>query len=561
VSANVAKQLSEIYSNYPLLNPLLSESEKQKTIDKVTKKMKPDEYMFECVVDHKGRGRKREYRVRWVGHGPEGDSWEPVKKVPELLVRHYHLWRSNKVKKADMVFESVDLSVPVTGPECPSDVDGVTPWLASLNAALVRDPFFRPILDFLRGFCTVLTSSQCACVAKICDVSGRLTYDDNRVCIPYVLVPDVIAWHHSAAYGAGHWGINRTLKSVSCRYFWPTLDEDVRTFVSKCDVCARRKRVYGHASKYTSSAFFGLPFDQVHLDFAGPFPITERGNAYVLLLVDRTTKYVCAWACKSASQEDVLSCFRDFVKTFGLPRRVYTDQGSHFTGELFTVLLEQLRVPHLVSAAYHPQANGIVERAVHSVKEQLAIMVGETGEEWDMCVDMVTYNINTTFAGAHGETPYYLVFGRDPLLPVDLLLCPDVSTADPPTHTLLAKLEERRVVLDRVLGTLNKQRQVMLDESVQKVPGGSHRFMEGDLVLLYAPLKTTPKALRLPWVGPYRITKVVSPTIVEVNAPVSRLRKGLVHVSRLKAYLGSTRPEDLTSERGRSQASAGGNLS
>jgi hypothetical protein len=106
----------------------------------------------------------------------------------------------------------------------------------------------------------------------------------------------------------------------------------------------------------------------------------------------------------------------------------------------------------------------------------------------------------------------------------------------------MKQLEARRVAVDHAMEQIRSQRKAFLNAHGTQPQFPGHRYREGDLVLIYAPLKQQPKGLRLPWVGPFRVTKITSSTIVQVNAPTSRLRRGLVHVSRLKPYRGALQP-------------------
>jgi hypothetical protein len=42
-------------------------------------------FVVEAIIDHKGKGAKRKYLVKWVGY-PNSDTWEPEKNLKNNIV-------------------------------------------------------------------------------------------------------------------------------------------------------------------------------------------------------------------------------------------------------------------------------------------------------------------------------------------------------------------------------------------------------------------------------------------------------------------------------------------
>ena len=108
-----------------------------------------------------------------------------------------------------------------------------------------------------------------------------------------------------------------------------------------------------------------------------------------------------------------------------------------------------MQTNHLVTAAYHPQCNGLVERYNHTFAEMLSMYVNSYHNDWDGLIDFVTFAYNTSRQETTGYSPFYLLYGREAVLPIDVALGnnPDLGLddGDPSdrVRTLTAKLSQR----------------------------------------------------------------------------------------------------------------------
>ena len=72
-----------------------------------------------------------------------------------------------------------------------------------------------------------------------------------------------------------------------------------------------------------------------------------------------------------------------FFSTFGLPKRIQSDQGSNFMSKIFAQVMAELNVAHHVSSAYHPESQGALERFHQTLKSMLRKYCMESTLEWD----------------------------------------------------------------------------------------------------------------------------------------------------------------------------------
>ncbi|OAE34649.1 hypothetical protein AXG93_4034s1020 [Marchantia polymorpha subsp. ruderalis] len=145
----------------------------------------------------------------------------------------------------------------------------------------------------------------------------------------------------------------------------------VQQLVSRCMICDRVK------------ASFNAPTPELHplpimglgyrwsLDSAGPLPLTQRYHRYVLVMVEHFSKWIELVSLPDKMSEGVAYAFLDRVlRHFGAPVEVLTDQRTEFQGE-FQVLCDKTLIDHRTKSRDHPEAYGLAERVVQTVKEAL----------------------------------------------------------------------------------------------------------------------------------------------------------------------------------------------
>ena len=200
----------------------------------------------------------------------------------------------------------------------------------------------------------------------------------NCICLIDTLLPMVVDWFHKAT--AHNTGITRLQETLRFHFYHPKLLAEVRSQVSRCDLCQcmkRGSRQYGLlAPREAKSA----PWSDVATDCIGPWVVELRGgrnySLRALTTIDLTTNLL---EIEPIVMQTVAECARAFengwLSRYPCPLRVIHDQGSEFMGSAFQDLLRRAGIKSVPTTARKPQGNSIIEAVHKSVGQVLHTLV------------------------------------------------------------------------------------------------------------------------------------------------------------------------------------------
>ncbi|KAJ8361726.1 hypothetical protein AAFF_G00429480 [Aldrovandia affinis] len=220
---------------------------------------------------------------------------------------------------------------------------------------------------------------------------------------------------------AGHQGQPRTLSLVRQRFFWYDVEKDVRSYVRNCARCVLSKTPEPAARAPLESITTSAPLELVCIDFWSAEDNNNK-SVDVLVITDHFTKLAHAFPCQDQTAKKVgKKLWDNFFCVYGFPQRLHSDQGANFQSELIAELLELAGVGQSRTSPYHPMGNGGTERFNRTLGGMLRSLPPRSKHKWPQMIQTMTFTYNCTQHETTGFAPFYLMFGRVPRLPGDLL--------------------------------------------------------------------------------------------------------------------------------------------
>nr|GEU63185.1 reverse transcriptase domain-containing protein [Tanacetum cinerariifolium] len=239
----------------------------------------------------------------------------------------------------------------------------------------------------------------------------------------------------------------------------------------------------------------------------------------------------------------------EFVKnldSFGAPRAIISDYGTHFCNDQFLKVMLKYEVNHHLSTAYHPQTSGQVEVSNRGLKRILERTIGENRASWLDKLEDALWAFRTAYKTPIGCTPYKLVYGKACHLPIELEHKAYWALKQANFNLTVAG-DHRKIQLNELneLHDHAYENSLIYKEKTKRIHDSKIKnrvFNVGDRVLLFnSRLKIFSGKLKTRWSGPFTITKVFPYGTVELSQAYGPNFK--VNGHRIKHYFGGDVPQ------------------
>jgi len=355
------------------------------------------------------------------------------------------------------------------------------------------------------------------------------------VVLPRAMREMILQEMHDSPMGGAHLGFEKTYARIREKFYWPKMMTEIKRYCSACESCAKSK-ISPHDKKapLAPDTIPSSPFERIAIDIMGPLKETYSGNKCILVVTCCFTRYPEAIPLPDQQSATVAKALVEHVFCrHGLPKEVMSDRGTNFCSTLFQNIHAILGIKRKLTSAYHPQANSCAENLVKTLKNMLKHYVNHYHTNWDTMIPFVLFAFRNSVHSSTLETPFYLLHGRDPNLPLDVLLkTPSKYESDSDDYKtqMLFKMNSAFYLAKSNLieARARQKRQFDKRACLKKFNVGDKVYVTTVVIKPEQSPKFTSK-----FHGPYRIIDKVSNVLYKLDFKDSRAHP-LIHVNRLK---------------------------
>jgi len=323
---------------------------------------------------------------------------------------------------------------------------------------------------------------------------------------------------------------------VTRNFWWPGVTKEVKRYIEGCNSCQRNKnRVAALAGKLMPNEAPEKPWMHITADFIIKLLLAQGYNA-ILVVCNQLTKMAhFILTMDKTSAEGLARLFRDHVwKLHGLPESIILDRGAQFAANLMKELNQILGIKTRLSTAFHPQTDGQMEQTNQELEQYLRMFIDHQQEQWPEWLGTAEFAHNNKVNTSTKVSPFRANSGRDPRMGFKMRKQGKLEGAKEFTERMKEIQEEAQAVLKKAQEEMKKQ--------ADRKRGEVEEYRVGDLVLLSTKdLKWQIEGRRIEklterFVGPYKIKRVISTNVVELELPKMVKIHLVVNMSRIRRY-------------------------
>ena len=267
-----------------------------------------------------------------------------------------------------------------------------------------------------------------------------------RLYVPKHLKSLIVKQYHDMN---GHMGVQKTFDSIRRKYFWPNLFKDLNEYVIACVICQTRS-LQKIRQPLQETDIPPYPMAKVSLDLSGPYPTSLSGNKYIIAFVDWYSGWPEAYAVPDKTAETVAHLLlEEIFPRHGSCLQIVTDNGTENVNNVVKQTLQTLNIDHVLTSVYHPQSNAKVERFHRTLHDVLAKRLADDQQTWDLHLNQALAAIRFNVSESSRYSPFYLMYNRDVVLPVDNLLKPRRKYHGEESHKITLQEQHKAFVTVR----------------------------------------------------------------------------------------------------------------
>ena len=304
---------------------------------------------------------------------------------------------------------------------------------------------------------------------------------DQGLEVRQVLVPEsmrslVLEFSHDRL---GHQGIERCEKLLRERCYWPSLTKDVKNWREKCTRCNLANMPHVKLKTPMKPLIAHEPLEILAIDFT---LLEKSSNGYenVLVMTDVFSKFTVAVPTRNQTAKTVAKALvKNWFMLYGTPHRIHSDNGKCFEAKVIRELYKIYNIKKTRTCPYSPRSNGQCERFNKSMHNLLRSLEPEKKLKWPEYLQELTFAYNVTPHSSTEMSPFFIMFGRLPRLPLDVVLgipIPETGNWTAKHKTTMKTVQE---LVKQNLETSAEKRKAQYDRGAKEntLPVGSQVYI------------------------------------------------------------------------------------
>jgi ribonuclease HI len=309
-------------------------------------------------------------------------------------------------------------------------------------------------------------------------------------------------------------------KVIRQGFYWPAIICAANRVTRSCEAFQKFSPRSGNPSQFTKLIAHTWPLQRWGLDIVGPLPMAQGNLKFTFVAVEYFTKWIEARAVSTITSKTAQKFFwQNIICRFGVPSELIVDNGKQFDSQDFRDFCFSIGTKLAFSSVYHPQSNGVVERANDKIFTAIKkMLLDDKKGKWADLLPEAVWALNTTECRATGFTPFRLLYGSEAMTPQEIKHeSPRTSTSalpdvDEPTSKDL--IDGDRVFALQALNKYQAQTKAWRDHTI--IP---REFNEGDLILVRTTRTESRGKLEPKWEGPFIIKTKASSSAYRLTTP------------------------------------------
>lgn len=254
-------------------------------------------------------------------------------------------------------------------------------------------------------------------------------FKEKKLCVPKGSIRELLVKEAHEGGLMGHFGVSKTLEFLKEHFYWPHMKIDVQKLCERCIVCKKAKSKVMPHGLYTPLPVPEFPWIDISMDFVLGLPRTKNGKDSIFVVVDRFSKMAHFIPCKKVDDACHVAdlFFKEVVRLHGLPRSIVSDRDSKFLSHFWRTLWGKVGTKLLFSTTCHPQTDGQTEVVNRTLSTLLRVVLKKNLKMWEEWLPHVEFAYNRVVHSTTQHSPFEIVYGFNPLTPLDLLPLPNTS--------------------------------------------------------------------------------------------------------------------------------------